>query len=167
MVSAGIGAGVWIGTGSPLAVPVAVGAGVLIDGDHILDFLDWVAAGYKRSVFVLLHAWELAASGVVVLAAFWYHPLLLAAVLGYLSHLVADQIGNPMHPLGYSILYRVRSGFRHSHLVRGPQTLVPEHDIPFGRYMAPWLYRVVARLRTGKAGLTAPEKADYAASQED
>ena len=42
----------------------------------------------------------------------------LAAVLGHLSHMVLDQIGNKAsHPMSYSILYRISHKFRHRELV--------------------------------------------------
>ena len=61
----GIGTGVWVFTGSPLALPAAVGAGVLIDADHALDYYNWYVRRDTRFLFLPLHALELS---VVLLA---------------------------------------------------------------------------------------------------
>ena len=44
-VSLSIGTAAWVGGASPLAVPVAVAAGVLPDLDHVLDFCRVIGAG--------------------------------------------------------------------------------------------------------------------------
>ena len=111
IVSAAIGTGVWIATGKPLAVPAATAAGVLIDSDHLLDYFQWYVRKNTRRAVVLFHAWEYAAAALMA-AAVWYHPLLLAAALGYLGHVVGDHVANERaHPLAYSIIYRVRWRF--------------------------------------------------------
>ena len=113
VVSAGIGAGIWAATGSVGAAPIALATGVFLDVDHILDFYVTYVKKDRGRVFVLAHGWEYATAGMVFMLAVWYHPWLLAAVLGLLGHVISDQIANrPKHPLGYSIAYRIRVGFR-------------------------------------------------------
>ena len=113
VVSAGVGAGVWATTGSIGAVPFAFATGVFLDADHVFDYYVAFFRRDKERVFVLAHGWEYALAGTVLLLGIWYHPWLLAAVLGMLGHLIADQVANkPRHLLGYAVLYRLHAGFR-------------------------------------------------------
>ena len=41
VISAGIGARVWVLTGSPPAGVTALGVGVLKDVDHVFDYYQW------------------------------------------------------------------------------------------------------------------------------
>ena len=61
------------------------------------------------------HAWEYTAAGLIALG-FWYHPILLAATLGHLSHLMLDQVTNEVRPLAYSLIYRIRHRFARTEL---------------------------------------------------
>ncbi len=66
---------------------------------------------------MLFHGWEYTAVAFMALSV-WYHPLFLAAILGHLSHMTLDQLGNrASHPMAYSILYRIRRRFDHRQLV--------------------------------------------------
>ena len=58
-LSTAIGVTVWKATGNPAAVPAAIVTGVLIDGDHVIDWIDWLYQGSRKHMIVLLHAWEL------------------------------------------------------------------------------------------------------------
>ena len=89
VLSTSIGVAVWKATDSPLAVPAAIVTGVLIDGDHVLDFLDWFLKGYRRHMLVLLHAWEYLIALFVVML-FWQNPIYIAAVLGYAAHVTSE-----------------------------------------------------------------------------
>ena len=104
-----IGAGVWIGTGSSLALPAALGTKVLIDADHAVDYYAWYVWREPRRWLGILHSWEVAIAAVGALLFIWYSPVALAAVLGYIGHLAAVQIYNSPHPLGYSMAYKAWS----------------------------------------------------------
>ena len=131
-------------------MPAAVGAGVLIDADHVLDYYNWYVRKDVRFLFLPLHAWELS---VVLLAllAVWYHPLLLAAALGHVGHLVADQVGNRLYPLAYSIGYRALRRFDRDHLMgrSSPPTfsVVLEVHVPLWVRFRPGLVRAASRIR--------------------
>ena len=60
----GIGAVAWFTTGSPLAIPVALATGVLVDVDHVADFFDGMLA-YVGETKVLL--WAIAVLAVKLL----------------------------------------------------------------------------------------------------
>ena len=155
VVSLGIGAGVWGATGSALAVPASMATGVLIDADHVLDSYITYVKKDRRRVFVLFHAWEYAILGLAMVIGVWQHSVLLAGVLGYLGHLVGDQIANrPTHPLAYSIIYRMRSGFERSRLFQeAPDTLsqLLHGTIPLWRVIEPRLLDLASRFRSSGA----------------
>ena len=123
-VSAALGAIVWSATDEPLAIPFAVAAGVLIDADHVEDFFDPGDDRRARYMVRLLHAWEYSALGLIAYLTVWAHPLLLAATLGHLSHLVLDQATNSVHLLGYSLSFRLSRRFRRRQL--SPSLFDPE-----------------------------------------
>lgn len=114
-MSVAIGAAVWRATDSPIAVPVAVATGALIDSDHATDIFDSTFMGRGRHMVRLFHAWEYTAAGFLALA-FWQHPILMAAVLGHLSHMVIDQTTNNVGPLSYSMVYRIKHRFNRARL---------------------------------------------------
>ena len=143
-------------------MPTAVGAGVLIDADHALDYYNWYVRRDVRFWFVPLHAWELSVvllallavwyhSLLLALLAVWYHPLLLAAALGHVGHLVADQVGNRLYPLAYSIGYRALRRFDRDHLMgrSSPPTfsVVLEVHVPLWVRFRPGLVRAASRIR--------------------
>lgn len=151
VASLGIGGGVWAATGSPMAVPAAAAAGVLVDADHILDYFNWYWRRDLRRVFLLLHGWEMGVVGLLVVLAGAYHPVFLAAVLGYLGHLVGDHLANkPLHPLSYSIVFRAFHGFDHTRLFAPSEGTFYESmakTIPLWRFIQPVFAKAEARLR--------------------
>jgi hypothetical protein len=152
VVSVGIGTAVWTSTGSPVAIPVAFAAGVLPDIDHIIDFLDSKDEGRRCHMFRPFHGWEYFLVSLAMVLAFYSDPLLWAAVLGYLSHLVIDQITNRTHLLAYSIIYRAMKGFRRRHLTPSHfdgSYVPPEGPVPFWGRLEPSFWRLLTRLRGG------------------
>jgi hypothetical protein len=146
VVSVGIGASVWAATGSAPAIPAAVAAGVLVDADHVLDFYYLYVKKDRRRIFVVLHGWEYSVVSLALVLGVWYHPALLAGVLGHLGHLVADHVrNNPAHPLAYSIAYRANSRFRYARLFPEPPATLSEalhHSIPLWDRIEPTLLRL-------------------------
>ena len=150
VVSTGVGVGVWAATGSPFAVPAAAAAGVLVDADHLLDYYLWYGRNDKRRLFVLLHAWEFAVAGLALVAAFGGGPILWAAVLGYLSHVVGDHVANhPTHPLAYSLGYRIYAKFDLPRLVgEVPETFNEAVEaVPLWSAVEPTLRGLARRLK--------------------
>lgn len=143
--SAAAGGAVWAGTGEPIALPVAIAAGVLPDGDHLLDYYFKYIRHDRRFNFFLLHAWEYLIVGVIVYAFFHSEPWLLAAVAGYSTQLILDQISHVKGtwPTGYFLTPRILNGFRapphKRQIVEGEyQSFVK--SLPFGRGVAErWL----------------------------
>ena len=146
-----IGGALWAATGEPLTVPAALAGGVLVDGDHVVDYYHAYRKGSPRKHFVLLHGWEYTAVGLLVILAFWYNDLLLAAVLGHLGHLVGDHVGNrASHPLTYSVVFRWYHGFARERYFNYPPSSVSEvmhRRIPLWSRLEPWVLKVIPRFR--------------------
>jgi hypothetical protein len=150
VASVGLGTLVWATTGSTLAIPTAVAAGVLVDLDHLIDFFDSRDEGWNRHMFRPFHAWEYFLAALVLLPLFWPNPLFLAAVLGYLSHLVIDQFTNRVHALAYFIVFRASRGFRRRYLTPflfDRHRKVPRTPRPWWGRIEPSLWRLVTKLR--------------------
>lgn len=149
LVSVGIGGTVWAATGSSASVAAASVTGVLIDVDHILDYYNWYWKKDKGKLYVLFHGWEYSAVALVLVLALWYHPVLLAAVLGHIGHLIGDQIGNrPMHPMAYSVVYRILAGFNRVQLAgEVPETYSEAlNKIPLWPKIEPLVVRLASRI---------------------
>ena len=140
----------WAATGEPLALPLALATGVLIDADHLIDHFDSRERGVKRHMWRPLHAWEYVAVGVTILAVIWPHPLFLAALLRYISHVVIDQVMNETHPLAYLIAFRIKKGFRRKHLSPRlfEQQLHQGHGpVPLWAKVEPTVWKIVSKRR--------------------
>ena len=84
-VSSAVGVGVGAATGPPEAGALALGFGVLMDVDHLYDFYRWYVKGRSNRFYILFHAWKYSVAGLVVLAAVFFHPLLLATVAAHFA----------------------------------------------------------------------------------
>lgn len=140
----------WALTGEPAAIPIAIFTGVFTDTDHLLDFVE--PREGSRPIYMIrpFHAWEFSIVGVGIILAIWYHPLFLAAVVAYTSHLLLDQISNHVHPMAYLIFYRASKGFRRLQLT--PQIFSSSYrhlpvDAPAWAKIEPHLYRLYTRLK--------------------
>jgi hypothetical protein len=110
IISAAIGAIGWWTTGDIRASIAAVAAGVLPDMDHIADYSYYRWRGVHRLILPL-HGYEYAI--VTAIAALLTHNRVLGlAAISYWVHLLADQMENHTHLLGYSLLFRARHKFR-------------------------------------------------------
>lgn len=117
------------------SVPMAIASfisGVLIDLDHVFDFLvfskekfsikgffSWCYDTKWERVTLLFHSYELyLALGIIVY--FYPNKILIGVLFGSGLHLILDQIGNRIHgryPMFYFLTYRCFVGFRKSKLL--------------------------------------------------
>lgn len=150
IVAGGLGAAIWAATGEPLAVPVAIFTGVFTDTDHVLDFVEPREGSYLKYMTRPFHAWEFSLVGIAIILGTWYHPLFLAALVGYMSHLLVDQIGNQSHPLAYFVLYRASKRFSRRqltpHLFTRRFPYLPK-DAPLWAKVEPRIYRLYLSAR--------------------
>ncbi|MDA1280654.1 MAG: hypothetical protein O3B95_11575 [Chloroflexi bacterium] len=93
-LSSAAGILVWGVTGEPIAVPVAVAAGVLPDVDHLFDYYVKYGRRDGRFQFLLFHGWEYLLIGLIAYL-FWLHePWLLALIAGYATQIAGDQFSH-------------------------------------------------------------------------
>ncbi len=118
----------WAG-GSLTAAGLAGAASVLVDLDHVADYV-WWRGGWRgvddffasyhahrvTRLLLLMHSWEL-------LLPFWGLLALLAApawlwalAVGWSFHLVLDQLANPVGLGFYFLAYRSRRGFERQYM---------------------------------------------------
>ncbi len=126
MLSAAVSGVVYAASRSWPATLSSLAVGILLDGDHVLDYLreygfrlnlrELFHASYERTfkrTFLVLHAWEWTP---LVIAAVWWsgaNPWLAGAAIGWFQHLLADQLVNTPNKWAYSIIWRWRHGFDH------------------------------------------------------
>lgn len=110
LISAAIGAAAWWKTGDPKVGAAAFAAGVLPDLDHGVDYA-YYGWRHRHRLILPLHGYEYAAASALVGAA-TKSSLFGAVAVSYLVHLLADQLENRTHWLGYSLLFRIWHGFR-------------------------------------------------------
>ncbi len=120
--------GIYLAAG-PAAAAAAGAASVLVDLDHLADYL-WLHRGrfhplgfyrdYRRhhtpKLVLALHSWELA---LMALGAAWLWagpPWLLALAGGWLYHLACDQAANRVGAPFYLLSFRALRGFERSRL---------------------------------------------------
>ena len=157
-ISTVIGASVWAGTGSPLAGAVAVGMGVAVDIDHLVDYYQWWIRRKPNQILVLFHGWEYSIIGLLLLVFSYYHPIFLAAVAAHLGHVATDHFHNRLSPLGYFITYRAWVRFDAKKIAPG---ISPERSyknlpssFPLRPLWEPWYRRkiepwIAARVESG------------------
>lgn len=109
---------------------------VIPDVDHILEytkycseynkkpsFKEFVSGKYfddKKTVYVLLHGWEFAVIGLILLCKQKdkCNNIVKGLSLGYMSHMILDQIGNNVTMKGYFWLYRWWKDWKQEDLIR-------------------------------------------------
>ena len=147
VISGAVGVGVGAATGSPAAGGLALGVGVLMDVDHLYDFYHWYIRGNPNRNYMLFHAWEYPAAGIIVLASVFFHPLLLAVVLVHLAHVATDHLHNGLPPFAYFIVYRIMKRFDTKFITPGYDVMHSYQGwlllIPFGNRLSPWFERKI------------------------
>lgn len=117
-------AGVYVATRSLTAAVLAGASSVLIDVDHVPDYVyfrggwrglrDFFRTCYQGRLvktFVLFHAWEWAIGCWMLILAWSAPQWILAVAAGITYHLVLDQVFNPVDRSFYWISCRARHGF--------------------------------------------------------
>lgn len=141
LISAAIGGLAWWQTGDPAAGAAALVAGILADADHVADYAYYRWRG-EHKLILPLHGYEYALVGAGLALAGGSH-LTAVAVLSYLLHLLADQLENRTHRLGYSLLFRAWHRFKIEEIssipeaaIRGRETDIKQLRHLFQRYLS-------------------------------
>jgi hypothetical protein len=99
-------------------------AGILVDLDHVIDyvrctgwnlnikyFFQFVYGIHYDRLTILFHAWEFSVLFVIMIMVTGGNLLVLAVGIGFIQHLIFDQCTNPIKPFAYFIIYRLRHKF--------------------------------------------------------
>ena len=119
LLSSGIGVGVWLGTGEPVALAITIGAGVVVDGDHLPDMVWHHYMHREPTATFVLHGWEWLGGLVLMTVLFGFPWWLIAVIGGYASHLMSDHLFNGARPWTYSIIFRSYHRFRYHRIFPG------------------------------------------------
>lgn len=110
-------------------------SGILLDIDHIFDFLifsddkisiknlfSWCDGGRWEKITLIFHSYELYVL-LVVVTYYFHHDILIGAMFGTGFHLLLDVIGNcylrknfRFSPIFYFLTYRIFAGFNKNRL---------------------------------------------------
>ena len=121
-------------SGSPVVAGAAFAAGVVIDGDHAIDYTLYWIIHRRRLPFreltsgelfvtwqragLLLHSYELLVPLWVIAWLTGAFALATWISISFVAHLVADQMVYPVKPLIYLFGFRAWRRFRFTEMVR-------------------------------------------------
>ncbi len=121
VAAAPFGLGLGLISGSPTAGATGALSAVLVDADHVLDYLiatgrfegldhffDFFHRGRLKKILVLFHSYELWLAELVFLPLLLPPALALGILAGHLYHLLIDQLFNPVNRWGYFLTWRLR-----------------------------------------------------------
>lgn len=147
LVAAPVAAGTYFFTNSWVYTAMTVILGVLVDVDHVFDYIreehrfdikDMFIKSYKgdfEKFYCIFHAWEyipLAWLAGVMLGNFTF-PVVFTIAYG--AHLLPDQLMNNTRPFGYFLTYRIIKGFRMEELYYSTGRWIPnDKDGEKGRF---------------------------------
>ena len=116
--------GLGLATGSARAGLLAGAAAVLVDIDHVFDYIvsngrfqslghmfEYCYAARVKRYFLLAHSYELWIAAALFLPGWLPQDLALGLLAGWLYHILLDQFINPARPLTYFFLFRLKVGF--------------------------------------------------------
>ena len=105
--------------------------GILIDIDHLFEYIKDVGWNlnlkqffkfcyelkYER-LYLLLHAYEYLFLIAIIIIISDFNHLAIAVGIGYMQHLIFDQVVNPVRPMTYFISYRLKNRFSKQRLLK-------------------------------------------------
>lgn len=106
-------------------------AGVLIDVDHIPDYMYTKGKIYfdvkdffnmcdelrLKKLFLVIHSYELLLSAIVI-AFFYKNAFYLGLVIGYTQHFIFDIFFNGVYIKGYSFIFRLNKNFSSPEIIK-------------------------------------------------
>lgn len=136
VTSAAAGGVTWAATGEPWALPAAMAAGVLPDGDHLLDYyVRYVQRRFDR-LYLLLHGWEYLALGIALYLVFQPGEWAIGLLVGYFTQIGGDQLFNRVRWDTYLLTARIVKRFDSMRILGrendGAYMALVE-SLPFGR----------------------------------
>lgn len=132
MISGGVSAVFALWAKSWGAVLACFFSGILIDLDHHLDYwmitkkipwsykklVDFFVHRQHRKVYLFLHSYEMLT--VLWLSIFYFdlNAVWIGMAVGFTTHILCDEFANPLKPLSYFFVYRLRNGFERKHFFK-------------------------------------------------
>ena len=100
-------------------------SGILIDLDHHLDYylarkelplsfkklVDFCKNDHYSKLYIFLHSYELLFLLWLSIFTFSFGAVWLGIAIGFTTHIICDEIANPLRPLSYFLAYRMRHNF--------------------------------------------------------
>ena len=132
MVSGGVSAIFAIWVQSFWAISVCFLSGIFIDLDHHLDYvlfrkkipfryrdlIDFLENDHASKLYLILHSHELLLLFWISIFYFSLDPIWFGMALGFTTHIICDEIVNPLRPLAYFLTYRVKHKFSRTMLFK-------------------------------------------------
>ncbi|MFH1792010.1 MAG: hypothetical protein ABH885_08545 [Candidatus Omnitrophota bacterium] len=127
--SALIGAATGIYLRSASCGIIAFFAGILIDIDHVMDFLishgrgsfskfyETMLRANIEKFYGVLHSYEVVCALWVCISVFSLGAYWISFAVGVTQHLILDQLFNPIRPWGYFLTFRMLKGFKTDDIV--------------------------------------------------
>lgn len=126
MISLGLGAVIGIVLKSWGAAVACLFSGVLIDLDHVIDyilargrmtlswdqFLEYCTYDMNGKLYLFFHSFEAVILMWMCAYFFQFNAVAYGFIIGLTVHMLCDQTVNPLKPLGYFIIYRIYHHFR-------------------------------------------------------
>ena len=105
--------------------------GILVDLDHFFDYIkdnglkvniahfyQYFDEGKHEKLYLIFHAYEYLIPIAFLFLVTDNNLMIIAVVIGFAQHLLFDQITNPMKPMAYFLIYRIKNGFSKESLLR-------------------------------------------------
>jgi len=107
-------------------------SGIFIDLDHHLDYLiekRKIPLSYRKlwifcheehgaKMYLFFHSYELHALLWISIFAFSLGEVWLGLAVGISTHMICDEIVNPIRPLAYFLIFRAKHGFSRAKLLK-------------------------------------------------
>ena len=114
---------IWVQSWNALAACFL--GGIFIDLDHHLDYficrkeiplsykklVDFCRNDHTSKIYLFLHSYELLALLWVCIFIFDLGVIWLGIAVGCTTHLLCDEVANPLRPLAYFLTYRAKNRF--------------------------------------------------------
>jgi len=113
--------------------------GVLIDFDHVFDYIreekrfdmkDLFIKSYKGDfirIYLVFHCLEYVPLAWIIGALIHNYTFSIVFTVSYLCHMIADQFANNIRPLGYFFFYRAYAGFDMKKIFYPPKNGINYH----------------------------------------
>ena len=132
IISGGVSAVFAVWAGSWGAVAACFLSGIFIDLDHHFDYylarkkipfsykklVDFLKNDHESKIHLFLHSYEF-------LFVFWFSVFFfdlgvfwLGIAIGFTTHILCDEIANPLKPLAYFLTYRIKNRFERKHFFK-------------------------------------------------